>query len=121
MKYSVVIGNRNFEKISDIKTTSSWRSESSSQNLGGELLIDRIGNKKTELKITAGGLSEDEMEFLRNEREKMTTTVKYYSGNTLVTKTMHLNGFTEPAPLYFFGERTKGMIYPNVTISFSEV
>lgn len=121
MKYTVTIGGRSFDNISDQKTTPSFRSESSSQNLGGELLIDRIGDEKTELKITAGGLSESEMSFLRNERKKINTVVSYYSGNTLVTKTMRFNVFTEPAPIYFYGEKNVGMIYPNVTLSFSEV
>ena len=111
MKYTVTIGGRSFDNISDQKTTPSFRSESSSKNLGGELLIDRTGDEKTELKITAGGLSESEMN----------TLVSYYNGNTLVTKTMHFNVFTEPAPYYFYGDKNKGMIYPNVTLSFSEV
>lgn len=121
MKYSVTIGGRLFDNVSDQKTSSSWRSESSSKNLGGELLLDRIGDEKTELKIVAGGLKAADVAFLRNERKKMTTEVKYYSGETLVTKTMHMNPFNEPAPIYFYGDRTKGMIFPNITLSFSEV
>ena len=121
MKYTVTIGSRIFENVSNQKISSSWRSESRSKNLGGELLIDRIGNEKAELKIVAGGLKAEDLVFLRNERKKMTTVVKYYSGNTLVTKTMYMNPFDEPAPIYFYGDKTKGMIYPNITLSFSEV
>lgn len=121
MKYTVIINDRIFDKVSDVKPSRKWRSESSSKNLGGELLIDRIGSEKTELKITVGGLSEDEMAFLREERGKMETKVKYYVGDTLVEKAMHFNPFTEPAPLYYYGDRKKGIIYPNVTLSFSEI
>lgn len=121
MKYTVTIGDRTFENVSDMKVSSSWRSESRSKNLGGELLYDRIGDEKAELKIVVGGLNEEEMTFLRSERANTETEVKYYRGGTLVTKTMHMNPFNEPAPIYFYGNKTKGMIYPNITLSFSEI
>lgn len=121
MKYKVTINDKVFNNVSDQNTSSSWRSESKSKNLGGDLLYDRIGDEKTELKIKIGGLSDDDMEFMRQERSKMTTTVSYYKGNTLVTKTMHMNAFDEPAPIYLYGKKENGMIYPNITFSFSEV
>lgn len=121
MKYTVTIGDRTFNKVSYQKDSSGWRSESSSKNLGGELLLDRVGDEKTELTIRIGGLKDNDLQFLRQERSKMTTTVTYYKGNTLVTKIMHMNPFDEPAPLYHYGDRSKGMTYPNITFSFSEI
>lgn len=121
MKYTVIIDGRTLSNVSDQKISTSYRSESTSKNLGGDLLIDRIGNEKTELTLKVGSASPDEMEFLRNQRGKMMTEVKYYSGNNLVTKTMHMNPFAEPAPVYHYGDRQKGMTFPAFSLTFSEV
>lgn len=121
MKYTVTIDGRTLSNVSDQKISASYRSESTTKNLGGDLLIDRIGNEKTELTIKIGSSTADEMVFLRSQRNKMSTVVKYYSGNTLVTKTMLMKPFTEPAPIYHYGDRSKGMTYPSFSLSFSEV
>lgn len=121
MKYIVIIDGRTLSNVSDQKTSTSYRSESTSKNLGGDLLIDRIGNEKTELTIKIGSSTTDEMDFLRSQRSKTSTVVKYYSGNTLTTKTMHMNPFTEPAPIYHYGDRSKGMTFPSFSLTFSEV
>lgn len=121
MKYTVYVGEKCFDNVSKRKISSSWRSESSTKNLGGDLLIDRTGSEKTDITITIGGLAEEDVEFLRKERAKISTEVKYFMGSTLVIKNMYLKPFSEPAPIYFFGDINKGMIYPNITLTFTEV
>ena len=121
MRYFFSINDKAFENVSKVETKPDYRSEVSKTNLGGDLLIDRTGDEKTELTVKTNMLSAEDMEFLRSSRRKMSVSVSYYEGNTLKNKTMYINPFTEPSPIYFYGDREKGLVYPTVTLKLSEI
>lgn len=121
MKYFFQIDTKSFENVSEIVPRNSYRSEVSKNNLGGDLLIDRVGKSKTELSVKINMLSEADMAFIRKCRDKMSVKVSYYEGNTLKEKDMYINPFNEPAPLYFYGDREKGMVYGSLTLKITEI
>lgn len=121
MRYYLSIDGKEFGNVSSIIVNKSYRSEISNKNLGGDLLIDRVGNEKTDLTAKVNMLSDSDMAFLRQCRNKMSVTVKYYEGNALVEKSMYIKPFKEPAPIYFYGDRTKGLMFGSVSLTITEI
>ncbi len=128
MKYYFAIGGFAFSNVSNIKITKVYRAESTIENLSGGILKDRAGNKKTNISVTFGGLTAEEMKKLDecyDGYSSLLTTVSFYedeSGTNEPSKyTMTLESFTKPAPIYYYGDRKKGLIYPKMTVKFTEV
>lgn len=121
MKYFFNIDDRDFTNVSDIQISKNYRSENSFNNLSGDLLIDRIGEEKTDLSVKVNLLSEDDMQFLRNCRSKMEITAKYYEGNLLNTKKMYIKPFIEPSPIYSYKGEQKKIIYKTLTLKLTEL
>lgn len=121
MKYFLEIEGRSFDNVSSVIINKGYRTETKKENLGGDLLIDRVGSEKTDLQAKVNMLSDEDMKHLRSCRNKMAVAVKYYEGNTLTEKTMYLKEFKEPSPLYFYGKRENGLVYGTVTLPLTEI
>lgn len=121
MRYYLSINGKSFDNVSEIIISRAYRSETAQCNLGGDLLIDRIGAEKTVLSAKVNMLSEEEMNFIRSCRSKMTVNVSYYKGNALENKKMYIGAFQEPSPIYYYGDRRKGIVYGSIALKFTEI
>lgn len=120
MKYYLKINNIEFV-ASKLEITSLYRMENIQTNIVGDLLIDRAGEEKIKLSVTLNLLTEDQMSVLRAARAAVTCTVMFDRGSKRVEKTMHISEYTEPSPIYFFGNKSEGIRYGMLTIKMEEM
>lgn len=120
MKYYVEINGTVFN-TSKLEVTSLYRMENIQTNLAGDLLIDRAGKEKTKLAVTFSLLTEDQMSVLRSARAAVTCTVRFDRGSERVEKSMHISEYTEPSPIYFYGDKTKGIRYGTLIVEMEEM
>ena len=120
MRYYVEINGMEFN-TSKLEVTSLYRMENKQTNLAGDLLLDRAGNEKTKLAATFNLLTEEQMSVLRAARAAVTCTVKFDRGSERVEKSMHISEYTEPSPIYFFGDKSNGIRYGSLTVEMEEM
>lgn len=120
MRYYLKIGNTVFNNVSALTVAGSYRTENVTTTITGNYIVDRIGGEKLKITATINLLTESEMDALRAAREAMFVDVTFDRGNTRTAKTMRLSDFTEPSPLYFYGDKSKGYRYGTVTITAEE-
>lgn len=120
MKYYLSINGTEFN-ASTLEAKGVYRKENVQTNLAGGLLVDRIGSEKVELSAKLNLITDEQMAVLRAARAAVSCTVIFDRGNTRTTKTMHLLDFTEPSPIYFYGDKSKGMRYGAVTVEMEEM
>lgn len=120
MRYYVEINGTEFN-ASKLEVTSLYRMENIQTNLAGDLLIDRAGNEKIKLAATFNLLTVEQMSALRAARAAVTCTVKFDRGSERVEKSMHISEYTEPSPIYFFGDKEQGIRYGSLTVEMEEM
>lgn len=120
MKYYVEINDTEFS-ASKLEVTSLHRMESIQNNLVGDLLIDRAGTPKIKLSVTFNLLTEAQMAVLDGARDDVTCKVRFDRGSERIKKTMHIFEYTEPSPIYFFGDKEQGIRYGTVTVQMEEM
>lgn len=120
MQYYFNINGTEFN-ASDLKITGVYRKENVQTNLAGGLLIDRIGEEKLKLSVKLNLLTQEQMLTLRAARASVTCTATFDRGDDRVEKQMHIAQFTEPSPIYFYGNKEQGFLYGSLTITMEEV
>lgn len=120
MKYYLSINGTEFA-ASVLEVKSIYRRENVQTNLAGGLLIDRIGSEKLKITTKINLITDEQMIALRTARALTSCAVSFDRGNTRVTKTMHMLDFTEPSPIYFYGNKSNGMRYGSITLEMEEM
>ena len=120
MKYYLKINSSEFN-VSELETTGLYRKENRQTNLVGGLLIDHAGSEKIKLRAKLNLLTAAQMAVLRAARAEVTCSVTFDRGSERLTKTMHIAEFTEPSPIYFFGDKNKGVRYGTLSIEMEEM
>ncbi|MBQ7792934.1 MAG: hypothetical protein IJ366_00610 [Clostridia bacterium] len=121
MKYFFKINDTEFSNCSALSVADVYRGETKKQTLSGTLLYDRIGNAKLQATAKLNMITEAEMQALRDAVSDMTATVSFYRGSVLVEKTMRIEPFTEPTPIYLGGKLDNGIIYGTLNIKAVEL
>lgn len=122
MKYYLDINDMEFPNVSTLEIEEKYRNETKTYTLGGTLTVDRIGKTKISLTAKINMITPEQMKHLKEAVQLSTETVcKFYQGETLLEKRMKISDFSEPSPLYFYGDREQGMIYGYVEITAEEV
>lgn len=120
MRYYFKINDTEFN-ASQLQIKSVYRNENIQTNLLGDLLIDRAGTEKLKVSVQFNLLTEDQMSALRNAYENVTCTAVFDRGNTRLQKQMRIPDFTEPSPVYPYGDKSNGIIYPSIVIDLEEI
>lgn len=122
MKYYLEINGHVFPNVSVLDVLETYRNETVTKTLGGDLVVERVGNRKYTINARLNMITPAYMGYLRYAKLIATeTTCKFYQGETLKEINAVLSPFTEPSPIYYFGDREKGMIYGSVDIILEEV
>lgn len=121
MKYYLKIGTREFPNVSQMEITGVYRVQSTQTTLGGSYLVDRVGNEKIRLVVKINLLTVEDMNYLRLQRDSISTTVTFDRGDSRTTKTMMITELVEPSPLYLYGDKENGIRYPFVNLTFEEL
>lgn len=98
-----------------------YRKESLQVNLAGGYLLDRTGTQKISLSVKLNALTPSDVGYLKCAYTNGSAVVKFYVDNTLTTKTMILRNMELPSPIYYYGDRSNGIVYPSVTLSLEEM
>lgn len=120
MRYYLKIGETEFPNVSDIQINGKYRKENVQTALSGDLLIDRIGTEKITIKAKINMLSTAELNAIMTARDVIFCEVTFDRGAERLTKTMHILDFSEPSPIYLFGDKEKGIVYNSITITAEE-
>ncbi len=121
MKYYLNINGTEYPNVSELEIAGVYRMESKQTNLAGDYLIDRTGSEKVSLTAKLNLLTVEQMALLRAAREAVSCTVIFDRGDTRFEKEMHIKDFTEPSPLYFYGDKAKGIRYGSLTVEMEEM
>lgn len=120
MRYYFKINDTEFN-ASQLQIGSVYRNENVQTNLLGSLLIDRAGTEKLKVSVQFNLLTEEQMETLRSAYANVTCTATFDRGNTRVQKEMRIPDFTEPPPVYPYGDKSNGIIYPSIVVELEEI
>lgn len=121
MKYYLNINGTEYPNVSDLEITGGYRMENKQKNLAGDYLIDRTGVEKVVLTAKLNLVTNEQMTLLRAAKEAISCPVIFDRGGTRVEKEMHITDFTEPSPIYFYGDKAKGMIYGSLMVEMEEM
>ena len=122
MKYYLKVNDVELKNVSALEIQEAYRNETISYSLGGTTTVERVGTAKLHVNAKVNMIDSDEMKTLKNAVQLATNTVcEFYQNDKLVSKNMRVLPFTEPSPLYFFGDREQGYIYGSVELEMEEV
>lgn len=121
MRYYLKINDTEFPNVSALQVTTVYRQEWKQTSLAGGLLLDRMGSGKTQLNVNINMITPEQMTALNAAREALSCTVMYDEGAERQTKTMHLNSFVEPSPIYYYGDKANGIIYGSIALTLEEI
>ena len=120
MKYYIKIDNVEYN-ASVLEITTVYRNENVQTNLAGGLLIDRIGTGKVNITAQLDMLTVEKMAELRKSRYAITCKVTVDRGDYRTNYNMRILNFTEPSPIYFYGDKSQGIRYGSVTLKMEEI
>lgn len=121
MKYYLNINGVEYKNVSTLQIGQKYRAESVKQNLSGGYLIDRMGGEKITLTASLNMLSDAELVALRAAAAAIACEVIFDRGGTRTTKTMRIVPFTEPSPIYYYGDKAKGIMYGSIRLTMEEM
>ena len=121
MKYYLKVNNKEYNNVSSLQIAQKYRAESVKQNLAGGYLIDRMGSEKITLTASLNMLTDAELIELRSAVAAISCEVIFDRGATRTTKTMRVVPFTEPSPIYYYGDKNKGIMYGSITLRMEEM
>lgn len=126
MIYPLRINGTWLENVSSLEIIEFYRSESVTYTLSGSMTVDRVGKSKLKISATVSGISPETMKILRNAvRLSTETVVSTYRDGEFVQKKMRVLPFTEPEPIYFYGNPSNLLdgkyIYSSVELEMEEV
>ena len=121
MKYYLNVNGTEYKNVSALQIAQKYRAESIKQNLSGGYLIDRMGDEKITITATLNALTDEELTALRAAVAAISCEVIFDRGATRTTKTMRVVPFTEPSPIYYYGDIDKGIIYSAVRLTMEEM
>lgn len=121
MKYYLNINGAEYSNVSSLQIAQKYRAESVKQNLSGGYLIDRLGGEKITLTASLNMLSDAELTALRAAVAAISCEVIFDRGATRTTKTMRVVPFTEPSPIYYYGDKSKGIMYGSIVLKMEEM
>lgn len=121
MKYYLKINGAEYKNCSSLQIAQKYRAESVKQNLSGGYLIDRMGGEKITLSAKINMLSDTELTALREAVAAISCEVIFDRGATRTTKTMRVVPFTEPSPIYYYGDKNKGIMYGSIALKMEEM
>jgi hypothetical protein len=121
MKYYLNINGAEYKNVSALQIGQKYRAESVKQNLSGGYLIDRMGGEKITLTASLNMLSDAELTALRAAVAAISCEVIFDRGATRTTKTMRVLPFTEPSPIYYYGDKSKGIMYGSIRLTMEEM
>ena len=121
MKYYLSINGAEYSNVSTLQIAQKYRAESVKQNLSGGLLVDRMGGEKITLTASLNMLSDTELTALRAAVAAISCEVIFDRGATRTAKTMRVLPFTEPSPIYYYGDKEKGIMYGSIKLTLEEM
>lgn len=121
MRHYLKIGDTEFSSCSELQVIESVRAESVKTTLSGAYLIDRVGSPRLSVTAKITMLSEKEMVALRTMYTNVKADVSFFYGSAIVTKSMRIKPFKQPAPTYYYGDRANGYMYKSVTVEMEEM
>lgn len=121
MKYYLKINNTEYKNVSALQIGQKYRAESVKQNLAGGYLIDRFGGEKLSITVQINMISELELMDLQEAFELISCDVEFDRGSIRETRTMRILPFTEPSPLYYYGDKNKGIVYGSIRLTMEEM
>ena len=121
MKYYLNINGIEYKNVSTLQIGQKYRAESVKQNLSGGYLIDRLGGEKITLTASLNMLTDAELTSLRAAVAAISCEVIFDRGATRTTKTMRVLPFTEPSPIYYYGDKEKGIVYGLIRLTMEEM
>jgi hypothetical protein len=121
VKYYLKVNGVEYSNVSAVIVAPKYRAEKVMKNLSGGYLIDRLGGEKITLTATLNMLTDAELTALRAAVTAIACEVVFDRGATRTTKTMRIVPFTEPSPIYYYGDKNKGMIYGSIQLVMEEM
>lgn len=121
MKYYLNVNGTEYKNVSALQIAQKYRAENVQKNLSGGYLIDRLGGEKITITAILNMLTDTEMSALRTAVAAISCPVIFDRGATRTTKTMRIVPFTEPSPIYYYGDKNKGIMYGSVKLVMEEM
>lgn len=121
MKYYLKINGMEYPNVSALQITQKYRAESVQKNLSGGYLIDRLGGEKITISANVNTLTDTELTALRAAVALISCEVIFDRGATRTTKTMRVVPFLEPSPIYYYGDKGKGIMYGSIRLTLEEM
>lgn len=113
------IGETNLHSVSSIEITKAARNRSVSTNLNGDMLIDQSALKRT-IRVQIVLCSADEMSAIEAAVGAGLVDISFYEGAESVTITASCASLDKPPPFYRNGDRSQGVYYNNVSLTWEE-
>lgn len=111
----------NFNYVKELDVVKDYRSASIYTALDGSLKADIVGNIKTRINARILLCTKEELDFLTTHKNDI-VMVQYCEGTMSVVKQCLIASEIQyNSPLYAYGEKNKGVYYPNVEIELEEV
>ena len=120
MKYYLKIDGVEYHNCSDLQITGNYRMQSIQTALSGDLLIDRIGGEKLTVRAKISAVTVEEFKALQKSKDAIFSEWTFDRGDQRETHTMYIQEFDEPAPLYFYGDKDKGLMYGAIEVTAEE-
>ena len=120
MKYYLKIDGTEYHNCSDLQITGTYRMQNVQTALSGDLLIDRIGGEKLTVSAKISAITPEEFKALLAAKDAIFSEWTFDRGDKRETHTMYIQDFSEPAPIYYFGDKEKGLMYGAITVTAEE-
>lgn len=120
MKYYLKIGETEFHNCSDIKIEGTYRKQNVQTALSGDMLVDRIGGEKLTVTAKISAATQEELDALLSAKDAIFSEWTFDRNNQRQTHTMLIHDFPEPAPIYYFGDKEKGLMYGAIEVTAEE-
>lgn len=121
VKYYLKVNSKEYTNVSALTIKQGYRAETVKQNLSGGYLIDRLGGEKITVTAKLNMLTDTDISELRAAVGLIYCVVEFDRGNTRTSKIMRILPFTEPSPIYYYGDKAKGIVYGSITLKMEEM
>ena len=120
MKFeSFMIGDKPLHSVNWIEISKAARNRTVTTNLNGDMLIDQSAVKRT-VTVHIVICPAAEMAVIEAAVAAGLVDITFYEGATLVTMKATCASVDKPRPFYRNGDRSQGVYYNNITMTWEE-
>ncbi len=105
--------------VTRVEISKEARNRVESINLNGDMLIDQSALKR-KISVNIALCSAAEMAVIEAAVAAGFADITFYEGAELVTITATCPSISKPDPVYLYGDRTKGVYYNDISLSWEE-